>query len=208
MYQNLKYVCGICLGNAFDSDISITNCHHLFHTECLKKVQKNGDLFFCPDCEELRPTTSRNLNFRSKEFYGKKMPLSLEKYESFSRKYQAEIEKHKNEFSNLEHQFIENKSEMVAALGLKTNIFDKLDNIRPINLKKKCDTFHYYLEKGSREPEMSYMTTKRGFDDLDPKINEYLSHFKVPGRIPECVRDRENIISFRKVDDGYYEGQY
>lgn len=97
---------------------------------------------------------------------------------------------------------------MITALGLKEEIFDKLDNVRPINKLKKADTFHYYLEKGSREPEISYMTTKKGFDDLDTKINEFLSHFKVPGRIPECVKDREHIISFRKVDDGYYEGQY
>jgi len=62
---------------------------------------------------------------------------------------------------------------MVTALGLKLEIFNKLDNIRPINESKRYDTFHYYLEKGSREPEVSYMTTKKSFDDLDPKINEF-----------------------------------
>jgi hypothetical protein len=180
----------------------------LCHTECLKKVQKNGELFLCPDCEELRPTTSRNLNFRTKDYYIKKMPASLEKYKEFSRAYQSNIDRYKIEFSALEHQFIEKKSEMVTALGLKDEIFDKLDNIRPVNMTKRYDTFHYYLEKGSREPEISYMTTKKGFDDLDPKINEFLSHFKPPGRIPECVKSRDTIQTFRKVDDGYYEGQY
>lgn len=28
VYQNLKFVCGVCLQNIFDSEISITNCHH------------------------------------------------------------------------------------------------------------------------------------------------------------------------------------
>lgn len=37
---------------------------------------------------------------------------------------------------------------MVTALGLKIEIFNKLDNVRPINTSKRYDTFHYYLEKG------------------------------------------------------------
>lgn len=148
MYSNLKYVCGICQHNVFESDISITNCHHLCHTECLKKVQKNGELYQCPDCEELRPTTSRNLNFHTKDYYTKKMPTSLEKYKIFAKEYQASIDKFKLEFQAQEHQFIEKKSEMVTALGLKLEIFNKLDNIRPINESKRYDTFHYYLEKG------------------------------------------------------------
>jgi esterase/lipase len=131
----------------------------------LKRVQKNGELFWCPDCDELRPTTSKPLVFPTKENYAKKMPTSLQKYEAFSKSYQSEIEKFKTEFSMLEHQFIEIKSEMVTALGLKDEVFDKLDNIRPVNKVRRYDTYHYYLEKGSHEPEMSYMTTKRGFDD-------------------------------------------
>ena len=136
MYHNLKFICGVCLHNIFDSDISITNCHHICHTECLKKVQKNGELYLCPDCEELRPTTSRNLNFRTKDYYIKKLPATLEKYKDFSKTYQTDIDKFKGEFSNLEHQFIEKKSEMMTAQGLKNEIFDKLDNVRPINISK------------------------------------------------------------------------
>lgn len=34
VYSNLKFVCGICLLNIFESELSITNCHHLFHTDC------------------------------------------------------------------------------------------------------------------------------------------------------------------------------
>ena len=34
VYQNLKFVCGVCLQNIFDTEISITNCHHMFHTDC------------------------------------------------------------------------------------------------------------------------------------------------------------------------------
>ena len=52
------------------------------------------------------------------------------------------------------------------------------------------------------------MTTKKSFDDLDPKINEFQSFFKQPGKVPECVKTHETISSFKKVDDGYYEGQY
>ena len=208
VYSNLKFVCGICLLNIFESELSITNCHHLFHTDCQKKVVKNGELFWCPDCDEQMPTSSKPLIFPTKEIYSKKLPMSLQKYDSFAKNYQQEIAKFKNEFSMQEHQFIEIKSEMVTAQGLKEEVFDKQDNIRPVNKHKRYDTYHYYLEKGSNEPEMSYMTTKRGFDDLDPKINEYLSHFKVPGRIPEAVQNKESITSFRKVDDGYYEGQY
>ena len=61
------------------------------------------------------------------------MPQSLEKYKEFSRSYQANIDKYKVEFNSLEHQFIEKKSEMITALGLKQDIFNKLDNMRPIN---------------------------------------------------------------------------
>lgn len=86
---------------------------------------------------------------KTKDHYIKKLPSSLEKHKSFTKSYQSEIEKFKDEFKDLEHNFIEKKSEMVTALALKSEIFDKLDNIRPVNITKKYDPFHYYLEKGN-----------------------------------------------------------
>lgn len=53
------------------------------------------------------------------------------------------------------------------------------------------------------------MTTKKNFDDLDPKITEFLGYFKAPGELPACIKYGDGVITpFRKVEDGYYEGQY
>ena len=140
----------------FDHDVALSNCHHYFHVDCLKKIQKNGNLFICPDCNEIRTINYRTIKFKTKEHYAEKMPRFLGKFADFSKNYQKEINTYKDKFYALEHQFIELKSEMITALGLKTDIFDKLDNIRPLNYNKRYDTYHYYLEKGVPEPEVQH----------------------------------------------------
>ena len=40
--------CAICFARMLDRDITVTNCGHLFHEDCLRAWKRNHDT--CPKC--------------------------------------------------------------------------------------------------------------------------------------------------------------
>ena len=58
-------ICSICLDNLEEDgeegegkEITITNCNHIFHTQCLLKIRGNS----CPNCRAILSLDNTNIN--------------------------------------------------------------------------------------------------------------------------------------------------
>ena len=105
--------CSVCLGdiNLFDMEVSILNCGHFFHSQCLNNwltQQMN-----CPECRAIvtRGNFVRNIFPKVNEETGSKLKSLKDRYESLQNEHfllkmgNLELNKSKLIFCSISEQF-------------------------------------------------------------------------------------------------------
>ena len=61
------YHCSVCLDDMTERNPRLLACHHSFCEECLKKLEKRGNIE-CPSCRHVTPVTANDVSKLSKNF--------------------------------------------------------------------------------------------------------------------------------------------